>query len=92
MKYLVNLTNPEDLKNSEKTCSFGSGKYGFCVHAENMAEAKQKVIERAKNDNFFGTDWKADITRLKNNGQKDEGISFFEIFDPERNSTIKLFK
>ena len=64
MKYVVNCTNPDDLASSKSASSFGTGKYGFTVHASNMQDAKSQVINRAKKDGFWGYDWLADITRL----------------------------
>lgn len=89
MKYVVNLTNPEDLKNSGPS-SFGTGEYGFVVYAEGMAEAKTKAIARAKRDGFYGCDWSACITRLDQHGQKDGGETLSDIFSEERSSVIDL--
>jgi len=86
MRYIINLTNAEDVKNSGPS-SFGTGKYGFQVSAINMAEAKQKILARAEKDGFSG--WSAKITRLKDNGQIDTGCDLSAIFDKERESVIE---
>ena len=89
MKYVVNLTNTEDFKNSGPS-SFGTGKYGFVVSADNMADAKSAAIARAKKEGFYGAGWSACVTRLDSHGQKDGGETLADIFSEERSSVISL--
>ena len=85
MKYMINLSNQEDI-GSGGPSSFGSGKFGFVLLAENIQHARTKTINRAKSLNLGG--WSANIVRLKESGQYDNGTTLAEIFDPEREMTM----
>ena len=87
MKYLINLTNQEDI-GSGGPSSFGSGKFGFVISAENMKHARAKTINRAKSLNLGG--WSANIVRIEDNGRKDNGTTLAEIYDPEREMILKI--
>lgn len=90
MRYIANLTNNDDLNESGNKVGFGTGKYGFELTADNMAEARQKVIDRAKKDGFYGFDWRAKITRLKPSGLVDTGSTLPDICSSDREIVVNL--
>ena len=87
MKYMINLTSQEDIKSGGPS-SFGSGKFGFVLLAENMKHCRAKVLCRAKNLNLEG--WSANIVRLGEGDRKDNGATLEEIYDPERELILKI--
>ena len=87
MKYMINLTNQEDIKSGGPS-SFGSGKFGFVLIARNIQHARAKTNCRAKNLNLEG--WSAKIVRLSDSGRKDNGTTLQEIYDPEREVILKI--
>jgi hypothetical protein len=61
--YTVYLTNPDDQQDAGPS-SFTSGRYGFSVRAIGIEHAVDLVVERAKADGFYETDWSAKIVPM----------------------------
>jgi|GEM_PF-1567488 len=87
MKYMINLTNDEDFESGGPS-SFGSGKFGFVLLAENMKHCRAKVLCRARNLGLEG--WSAKIIRLEESGKYNNGTTIQEIFNPEREMILKI--
>jgi len=86
--YIVDLFNDD---NQGLHVSVSNGKYNLQVFADSMTDAKQKVINRAKNDSFYDQDWKASIQKCLPGGRRDIGLTVTDIFSQERRSIINLF-
>ena len=84
-KYTVSLSNPADLRASGPS-SYGTGRYGHNVSANSMADARTQVIERARKDVYYGSDWSAKITRLNYLGHKQ-----YKFADTETEIVVNLF-